>query len=487
MNLEQFFRYDRRRSLFPLDSTAILLKGGEKEIRDYVYNSIFNQGKPSAGFLPGVVSFANKDKYHLRKVYILDPLASFYLYDFVLRNALSFQKQASSKRQFFGYSFQGNSIVNAFNDYHQFRRKKYDLKKNYKYYVRADISNCFSSFYHHDIVSHLSHIVSGPESIQFGQYLREIAGGRTIDCLPQGYFPAKAIGNKLLSFTEQSRALRSSAIIRFIDDYFLFSGRMSTLEQDILSLQHVLSDMSLQLNSAKTRLGSSEEDFEDRDLDPIKKRLVSKREKSRNIEYEEEDEEDNDETRLTEEEQEYLINILRNPMVPEEDIELALSLLSVDLDVFMTVVESVMTKYPHLIKTLYTKVAEVDDKGKLWASIRSKSKDKKATEFELFWLTRMILDHYDFDDRSATILHRIYAHQNTTEVVRAAILETEENGYGLEEIKRQTLRNCGASLEGVAAAVGLRKTEKARRNHAYKYAAKSGEQMALYIKVLFKF
>ncbi|HDY66031.1 MAG TPA: orotate phosphoribosyltransferase, partial [Phycisphaerae bacterium] len=276
--INDFVKFDNPRSLFPLSSTKRYIEIGEEELREFIYESIFDVSNQAVSFATCPSIYALKDKIHLRRMLLLDPVASFYMYEFLLKNWKLFKPQKESKRQYFGYAFISGEPLNPFAQYHEFRKQKYQLKTEYKYFVKVDIANCFNSFYHHDIVSYLSSNLSNTEAQQFGQFLREINRGRSINCFPQGIYPAKALGNGYLSFIETSRELKSPVIIRFLDDIFLFANKSSVLEQDVIVLQQLLGPRNLFLNSEKTQFGSKKFDFEERKLDRIKISLLRKRE-----------------------------------------------------------------------------------------------------------------------------------------------------------------------------------------------------------------
>ncbi len=486
MRTPAFIEFDRPKRLFPLAATSVLLRVGEQDIRSYVYDRILDPSDKTAAFAPSPRAFANKDQHHLRTVYLLDPLAEFYFCDFVIKNSPLFQSARPSTRRMYGYAFKKRKPLNPFVQYHAFRRQKYTLKQKYSRFLLVDISNCFSSFYHHDVTSYIRTVAGESEAGQFGQFLREIAAGRSIDCFPQGLYPAKTIGNHYLAFAEESRELRSTAIIRFLDDFCFFSAKRSVLERDMETLQHILAARSLYLNEKKTRFGARGSRFEERKLDPIKRRLLEKREERRTTNYDDSWDSDDEEedTALSAGESSYLMELVQTKDVAEEDVELALSLLGNDTQAFLELTETVFAGHPHLLKMVHYRLPGVEDEGEMWNQICAAAKSEQANEFGLFWLVRMILDHYEFDQRSADVLIDLYQHPSATEVVRAAILETERNDHGLLEIKESALRNSGGGLIGVSALVGVLGSDKAKRNQAYKYAARVSDQMALYCRIL---
>jgi len=380
----------------------------------------------------------------------------------------------------FGYAFRRRTPISPSAQYHDFRRRKYALKKKYSHFAKVDISNCFNSFYHHDVVRFLAESTSDTEGRQAGQFLREINGGTSVNCFPQGIYPAKTVGNFYLSFIEQSRELRSPKIIRFLDDVFLFANRQSTLEKDVVILQQLLGTHSLSLNAEKTQFGSKSLDFDERKLDSVKKSLLRKREALRGY-----DEEEDDEIDLEEEEKEFLEAIVSHRHVEEEDVELALSLID-DSPAIVDLVKLVCSRFPHLIKQVHRLCGTTgyDDDGAIWTILNERIDASFLTEFELFWIAKIILDYYTFDGTAADALTRIVKHPCATSVVKAVILESRENGHGWFELKEAQLRDSPSNITGICALAGLRHAEKSKRNHLCKYLAKTSPYMAVLGKIV---
>ncbi|NOU64090.1 hypothetical protein GC096_08645 [Paenibacillus sp. LMG 31461] len=481
MELIDFIAEDNIKGLFPLNSNRFFLEKGEAELREYVYKDIF--AEQTSAFASSPIVYALKDKFHLRKTHLLDPISTYFFYDFVLRNKLKFQKDRSSiERLNYGYYFNGDQPSNSYKEYHEFRMNKYLLKRKYKYFAKIDIMNCFNNFYHHDLASFATDYLGRQEGGYFGKFLREITGGRSINCFPQGIYPAKLFGNFFLSFLERARGLNSSAIIRYLDDVFLFSDSLVSLEQDVIYVQGLLGERGLFLNSEKTKFGWKQSDFDERKLDTLKKSLLTKRAMIRNYD----DENHNEEIVLSSKETDYLKKIIYQKNVSEEDVELALSLLKDDKKETLQLVQLVISKYPNLIKNLYRFISDIDDNGEIWQEINNKIGSSTLQEFELFWISRIVMDHYSFDDLSADILLKIFQHKNSTTSVKSAILEFPELEYGFFEIKENVLRNEPGGIKAACALHGLRNLEKSKRNHIYKYTGKSSPAMRLYSSICLK-
>jgi hypothetical protein len=489
ISINEFIKIDNPRFLFPLHSTERYLELGEDILREFIYESILDKSKPSISFNTSPIAYALKDKMHLRKMLLLDPISTFYIYDFVLRNWKLFDIQKDSNRQYYGYAFDKGIPLDPFPQYHNFRRRKYQLKADYKYYAKVDIANCFNCFYHHEIVSYLHSKLPDKECNPFGQFLREINAGKSINCFPQGIYPAKALGNGYLSFSETSMELQSPVIIRFLDDFFIFANSLSILERDIIVLQQLIGSQALFLNEEKTQFGSKEDDFEERNLDQIKKSLIQKREEAHGYDEEdEEDEEDNEdeEVGLEPKEVDYLKSLIQSRDVAEEDVELALSLLKEDEEGAPILIELVFNKYPNLIKDLYRHLPDMQNTDDLWTVIIKKITSEFVTEYELFWIVRIILDLYGFDQTSADVLLKIFNHTCASPIVKSAILEFTDNRFGFGELKMKQLRSGSEGIIATSAVAGLERLEKAKRNQIYKYISKASPYLNVLCNIMSK-
>jgi Reverse transcriptase (RNA-dependent DNA polymerase) len=481
MTLIEFLKTDFNRSLFPLASPIVFVANGEAQLRSFVYDAIFvTSGSPSASFFPTPVAFALKDKLHLRKLLVLDPIATFYLYDFILRNSSTFQKCRVSSRSRYGYAFQGTDALPPAPQYHDFRRRKYQLKEHYSYFAKTDIANCFNSLYHHRVNQWVETNISVQESVQFGRFLREINVGESVNCFPQGIHPAKTLGNFYLSFIESSSELTSPALARFLDDTYFFSNSQSQLERDVIVLQQMLGAHSLCLNSSKTAFGSKQSDFEEHQLDGIKKRLLEKRERT----VSGDDDYPDEEVELDASEVDYLKNLIQDPAVAEEDVELGLSLLREEETSFLELAKLVFGSYPHLVKSLYRYLRSVGSDADLRTILSTRLQEQFLTEFELFWIARMVIDKLEMSKEAATLLTVILGHPCATSLVKAAVVEVEENSFGLEDIKTKLLRDSPGNIIGMSALAGIRRLPRSKRNYLCGYVAKTSPYLGVLSEII---
>ena len=480
MKVQDLILSDNPSSLFSLRTNTIAAQLAGKAIEETIHTKILDKNDSTFSFAQAAVGYALKDSLHTRKVLVLDPYSTYYFYDFMLNNKKQFIVPKAGPRQSFGYFLENNGeMISGVEQHRSFKKRQHELSLKYKYYAQVDIANCFNNFYHHDVSSYVTSAFSQNSGQEVGQFLREINGGISVNCFPQGIFPAKALGNKYLSFTEQSRRLQSAEIIRFMDDYFFFDNKETTIHNDILALQELLGEHHLSLNATKTKIGDTSE-IEQNKIDAIMKSLLAKRQsvKSYLDPFVQTD------VCLEDSEAEYLKELIREPTVSEEDVELALSLLREDPDEALILSNLVLTQYPNLIKSLYWQVLHLPKQISLEQEFTSHLENKILSEFELFWLARIVIDHFEMDDKAASLLWKIEAHPGAGTIVKAAIAESPLLEFGFAEHKRSILRDNSEGVLSYASAVGLLGCEKGQRNQQYKYAMKNSPKLRVFLAEL---
>jgi hypothetical protein len=196
----------------------------------------------------------------------------------------------------------------------------------------------FNSVYHHDLVEWFEASVAPGPHEQFSQYLRQCNRGRSVDCLLHGFHPCKAIGSAFLNDIDTSVQLECALLLRFLDDFYLFDNDESILNSDFVKIQHLLGERGLTLNTNKTKWDEQVLRLAPGTIDEIKVALLERRREiivdvSGESEVEEVGEEEDDDP-LSDEQLEYLMELLKEPDIDESDAELVLTVLqSRDQDV----------------------------------------------------------------------------------------------------------------------------------------------------------
>src|SRR5579872_1829953 len=248
----QFFLDDVPKTLFPLSTNRVLVEFGSDEIRQHFESILAGQG----AFLPQRRVYANKDELHLRRTVKLDPVAEFYIYDLIYKCRSLFAKPGSRNRKHFGYAFEGGQPVPASKSYAQFKAAVWGGTLVYDHFIGFDIASYFNGLYHHDLQAWLAARGADNADVEaFGKYLRQTNAGRSLDCLPQGLYPTKMIGNDVLRFLEDSNLIRSAQISRFMDDVYIFDDDIETVKSDFAEIQRLLGLKGLSVNASKTEFG----------------------------------------------------------------------------------------------------------------------------------------------------------------------------------------------------------------------------------------
>jgi hypothetical protein len=211
---------DHPRTLFPLTTIKVVVSRALPEIEQHI-KEILTAGT-SAAFLPQQRCYSSKSGYHLRRTVALDPVAAYFIYDLIYRWRERLASEPAGNRRVFGYEFSGGRPVSPSLSFGSFRQEVRQAVATFKHGIGFDLSSYFNSVYHHDLVNWFQRTVADGPHAGFDQYLRECNSGRSLDCLPHGFHPCKAIGSSFLSEIDGSVQLESALLLRFLDDFYLF-------------------------------------------------------------------------------------------------------------------------------------------------------------------------------------------------------------------------------------------------------------------------
>lgn len=469
-----FFEADYHRTLFPLNVNRIVIEHAHKEILRLLRTEILarpRKNKPEGTFLPQQRVYAAKSGQNLRRTVKLDPVAEFFLYDLVYANRARFTGRKRGSRIAYGYSFERGVPIAGSDAYAALRAKLGQLRLEYRYFRSLDIASYFNSLYHHDLEHWFNVRGQKRSSASLGTFLREINSGRSVDCLPQGLYPAKVIGSHFLGdLVDQSKQLRCARMVRFMDDIYLFDNSERVLTEDYQTVQKLLGEKALSVNTEKSRSGyAATATTLHEEIDDVKVRLLQKRRETVLASGDEEEQEEIAES-LTEEEHDYLLNLVRQRSLEEDDAELGLSLMRETADELEDSLISIFEQHPSLAKAVYRVFAHITDKTEMANAFLALLRgDAFLTEFQLFWLG-MIVEEYLLDTRVAgDLLIALFEHAEATPISQAKILEIAENRFGMPDLRTNYLRSGQSDWLAWAAAVGSRCVNKAQRNQVLKY------------------
>jgi len=472
-NSLDFILDDYQKTLFPLSTTTILLKNNGGLFSDFVYQKILNPYEKAHSFLSQTRVYASKNGLHLRRTVKLDPVAEFYIYDLVYRNRTSFKKDFLPNRHSFGYRFDNGKPISSSLSYNDFRKQVNDASTKYKYSIKCDIATYFNSLYHHDLVAQFSNNNWAQTDIEsFGQFLREANTGRSVDCLPQGLYPCKMIGSQFLKFIDNSLKIKCAESFRFMDDFYLFDNNENILNEDFLTIQQLLGEKALSLNASKTVFGESGEDDIKTKLDDIKLKLLRVRRQIIQVSGVE------TETKevysaLTDEQVEYLLDLLKEPDIDEADAELVLVLLRDHGKDVLEHMHKFLERFPSLSRNIYNFSKYVHDKDSLSTLLLNFIKTgSNITEDQLFWIAKITEEHLSKTKNYSLLILALYEHSEATVISKAKILEIPETRFDMASLREEHLKVGKSDWLAWASAVGTRNDTAISRNHMLTYFAK---------------
>lgn len=485
---KDFFLEDLPRTLFPLNTNKVLVEKGATELVAFAEDLIDTDGS----FLPQRRVHANKDDLHLRRTVKLDAVAEFYLYHLVYKYRSKFRKPHRKNRQHYGYRFENGRPISPSKSYADFKAAVWDCTFRTEEFISFDVSAYFNGVYHHDLHAWFAGL--RPEDprdvVAFGKFFRDINAGRSLDCLPHGLYPAKMIGNDFLRFVENSASLRAQHIVRFMDDIYVFGDDLNRLKADFAESQRLLGLKGLSVNASKTRSGGlTHTDEAEEQLSELKKRLLQRRRHLIISQYDDEalDEGSEGSAALDKEEIAFIVSLLNEGHLSEEDAELILVIMRDHVEQIEEYLGIFAKGFPHLAKNFYGLCNDATDKEAVAEIVLEVAREgDHIGEYQLFWFG-MMLEAYLLDTRQAPdIIYALYRHESATDISRAKILEITDLRYGLPEMREAFLREGRSDWLAWASAAGSLALDRQARNYLLDYFKNGSDMNRLIAEILQK-
>lgn len=479
-NFSEFFIWDYPNTLFPLKLNLLLVQKYSQQLRDFINRQ--------TGFQPQHRVFASKRGWFLRRTMKLDPVAEFFLYDIIYKNRKLFRNHANGKREVHGFRLYKGKALSPLKSYVGYKDSLAQYRALYKCHAYFDIASYFNHIYHHDLVRWFEDLGADSADVQLlGTFLREIAGGRSVDCLPQGLYPSKMIGSAFLLYLEASTRIRSKQTVRLMDDMWIFDNSDKIVITDFLQLQAMLSERGLSLNDSKSKIVQEFDlhyelpgNIDDMKVDLLRKRRERLREDNdygeafdEDEEHEEDESDPEDLEQLEEGEQEYLIHLLHRDNIQEEDAELVLTLMREHSSDVLEFLPGLIRNFPGLAKKFYYFCKDVPDKDEVSAVLLDVTRNQQVTEYQLFWFAAMVEDYLLKTKKAGELIGSLYENERSTAISRAKILEIPDKKYGLSDMREEHLKTGQSDWLAWSSACGSRIHPKGQRNQLLKYFRKS--------------
>jgi hypothetical protein len=474
----EFIKADFGGTLFPLKTNLLMAENHEAEMTEYIYQKVLDEQNKTENFLSQQRVHATKPRGHLRRTVKLDPVAEFFLYDLTYRNRAIFRPEVSEMRRSFGYRFKNGVHITVHSAYGEYQQCLVENDAKYGHKLQFDIASYFNSLYHHDI-SHwfaAGNAVSEVDSKAFGQFLREINAGRSVDFLPQGIYPSKMIGNEFLKFVDLSAQLKSARVVRFMDDFTLFDNDAGVLLQDFVRIQQLLGQYALNVNPSKTHFDKSLGGVE-KNLSELHESLKEIVDEIKEIHYASTVEflevETEIESKLTSEQVSALLGLLKDESLEESDADKILGFLRSHSDSILDLIPGLLRRFPNLIKHIYSVCGTITEKPALAAALLEYlEKENFFLEFQLFWLACIVEDHLLGEGCYGELLMKLYERTQDFKIARAKVLEIPEQGFGFKEVRGEYLKTGQSDWLSWASAMGSRTLKSAERNYVLDYFSK---------------
>lgn len=476
-----FLRADSAATLFPLKTNLFVAEMHEKEISEYIYQRVLAEKNPEDNFLPQQRVYATKPRGHLRRTFKLDPVAEYFIYDVIYRNRTIFRPEVSATRRSFGYRFKSGSHVSVHSAYNDYKAALKEYVGLFKHNLQFDIASYFNSLYHHDIAHWFAarEGVSEVDSGAIGKFFREINAGRSVDFLPQGIYPCKMIGNEFLKLVDLHAQLKSSVIVRFMDDFTLFDNNKNILQHDFIKIQQLLGQFGLNINPSKTSYDKSIGDIAET-LSVLRESLIEIVEEihevpnASGVEIVEIESEVT--SSLTDDQVSALLTFLKDESLDEVDADLILGFLRSHSDSILEHLPMLLRRFPNLTKHIHSICSTVMDKSALTSVLLEHLKNETFfLEYQLFWLACIVEDYLIGHGCYGELLMRIFDLSQDFKIARAKVLEIPEQGFGFKEIRAEFLKTGQSDWLSWTSAMGTRALKAAERNYALDYFSKGSQ------------
>ena len=483
MNTKSFFELDFNSSLFPLKTNLLLIQHHHEALGNYIEKILSTDPLHlSDNFLAQTRAHAAKPKNHLRRTLVLDPIASYFLYDLVNRNHQAFSDASTDSRQCFGYQFHDDQPIPVHKSYQEFNTQVSVSSLMHFYAISFDIASYFNSIYHHDMSNWFSSLVgvSGVDANAFSRFAREINAGRSVDFLPQGIYPSKMIGSAFLRFIEVSAQIKCDQSLRFMDDIYLFDDNEQVVLDDFHRVQELLGLRGLNINPTKTifneAIGSVQGAASAIQIE-LNSIVVDHQQHATYFGSGSEEpftkEDELEQIPLETDQISRLLSLLLDSRAEEEDVEKILSILHEHTESLAPSVPYLLAKFPNIVKQLHKLAGLVDDKNGLTNElIALLDKGDRLIEYQLFWIACIAEDHLNGTSNFGQLIMKLYERTSEHKIARAKILEIPDQTFGLKEVREEILKSGASDWPSWAAAMGTRTLKKAERNYALKYFTK---------------
>lgn len=471
--VKEFYLEDYQEMLFPMETCRFIIDKSPELISQFI-KDIEDNSKVEYCFLAQESVCASKAKQHIRRTKKLDPIAEYYMYEMAYKNKSVFRKSSNPIRENFGYRFTNGSHIKIHDSYTEFNDKKEELHREYEHFISFDVSSYFNSIYHHDLTNWFSGLnIDESEKQLFGRFMREINAGFSIDFMPHGIYPAKMIGSHFLSYIDHSSFIGSDHMIRFMDDFVIFSDSKDILRKDFENIQKLLGQKSLYINSNKSVLFSEHKVPIESEVEKIKSGIMGQIAVSlgSGMGYEVYDDIVRE---FSPAEIDQLASLADNDEVTDNEASLILDCISQHIPDFYTYIPKFIYRFPHLVKKVFYKCKDVSQHDELSVELE-KLLDSRCflNEYQLFWIAA-ITEEYLLKSKSAgAILAKLYEHKNSTTISKARVLEIPEQRFGMPQLRETHLRNGSSGWLAWASAVGMREDSKQNRTYLLSYFSKA--------------
>lgn len=460
--VQKFILDDHVYTFYPLEISRAVYRSGPA-LKDALSRVL----RSEEALCPQHAIFPAKPRGHIRRTVQLDPVAAWLLYDLVYRNR-AVLSVGQSRRLCFGNVILDDTPVRGNVAYSQYKGAIEGFAQQFRHRLSFDVANFFNHIDRSDIIHWAERRGFPKEDVStFDLVLQSVSSDLGTGCLPQGFYPAKMIGNSYLSFLEESSGMLSARSVRFMDDVTLFDDSEVTLLRDFRHAQQLLGERGLAVNPQKTVL-PDEVDESHVDIEDWKVELLQLRSGVTDDVSGLDDEDESGQWEpivLTRDQQKRLIALAQDEDVSQQDAELVLTLLQPYAEDLLDHLSELVGRYPNLAKRMYSFCRKIEDREAVCDVVLQHVRESPfLSEYELFWISAM-LDDYLLDTDGAGELCSLLLHADgATDISRSRLLQVQDSRYGLPEERDRVFREGRPGWQRWSAAFGAVGPGRGRRS-----------------------
>jgi hypothetical protein len=180
----------------------------------------------------------------------------------------------------------------------------------------------------------------------------------------------------------------------------------------------------------------------------------------------------------------YILSLLGQETLDEEDAELILTVMRDHATKVEKKLDYIIANFPNLVKAVSSFCARVPDKEFIAELILKQLKSSELQEYQLFWFAHILEENLLQTKKASALINALFSHSRATPISKGKILEIADKRFGLAEMREPLLRSGQSDWLSWSAAIGERSSKPASRNYRLGYFSKSSPMNFLISRIV---